>query len=466
MAQISEKKLFQFLRSGVLASKAAALEAISNVTYVAGLHVDGAPMAVRYTGEDGKVSTLFVIFYSASNDNVVTNYTIFENQTDIEKELAAIEKKVSDVVKADGLASGDTGISYSADTTAKYISGATSLTDADSKLNAAILSLSEQVDGLELSALTPTETNLSKKYALVNSKGETLGATIDIEKDKYLYTAVTGHIDDTITSETDPTIVEGTGAPALDLVFVNSEGKYVLTLIPISDLFSDDLYASGVTYDETAGKVVGVVDATTQKGANNVAFLTVGADGFKVDNISGATVKVGEYTSVEFPAELTGATPVESTDTISEALNAIETTVSALTSEVLVNEEVTEAAVEALATAAGTKDADGKIVYVVHTTDSILSGASCLDDADVALADAIRELEAEKSHSIVSGSSAITVTAVDVEGGAKNYKVAVDAKLDGKVATGTTDGKAGLYLDGEGDASKLDVNFDFGLVTL
>ena len=140
---------------------------------------------------------------------------------------------------------------------------------------------------LQISATTPSETNVKEQYNLVNASGETIGATIKIYKDSSLYRVYLGHVDDTITSATDPTVVPGTGDTALCFIYLKSDGTYELVAVNVEEFIEENEFASGVTWDSAAKKVKGVVDTQSEKDSQDtpVDFLTVGADGFKISGI-------------------------------------------------------------------------------------------------------------------------------------------------------------------------------------
>ena len=140
---------------------------------------------------------------------------------------------------------------------------------------------------LTISATTPTETNVKEQYNLVGASGNTIGATIKIYKDSSLYRAYLGHVDDTITSATDPTVVSGTGDTALCFIYLKADGTYELVAVNVEEFIEENEFASGVTWDNIAKKVKGVVDTASEKDSQGtpVDFLTVGADGFKVSGI-------------------------------------------------------------------------------------------------------------------------------------------------------------------------------------
>ena len=137
---------------------------------------------------------------------------------------------------------------------------------------------------LQISATTPSETNVKEQYNLVNASGETIGATIKIYKDSSLYNVYLGHVDDTIAGDP-PVVTSGTGDTALCFIYHKEDGSYELVPVNVETFLEESEFASGVT--ATNHIVHGVVDPTSEKDSQGtpVDFLTVGADGFKISGI-------------------------------------------------------------------------------------------------------------------------------------------------------------------------------------
>jgi hypothetical protein len=137
---------------------------------------------------------------------------------------------------------------------------------------------------LQISATTPSETNVKEQYNLVNASGETIGATIKIYKDSSLYNVYLGHIDDTIAGDP-PVVTSGTGDTALCFIYHKEDGSYELVTVNVESFLEETEFESGVT--ATNHIVHGVVDPTSEKDSQDtpVDFLTVGEDGFKVGGI-------------------------------------------------------------------------------------------------------------------------------------------------------------------------------------
>ena len=160
---------------------------------------------------------------------------------------------------------------------------------------------------LQISATTPSETNVKEQYNLVNASGETIGATIKIYKDSSLYNVYLGHMDDTIAGDP-PVVTPGTGDTALCFIYHKEDGSYELVPVNVESFLEESEFASGVT--ATNHIVHCVVDPTSEKDSQDtpVDFLTVGADGFKISGI-GAEIDRKLATIVEnLDATVTDAT--------------------------------------------------------------------------------------------------------------------------------------------------------------
>lgn len=175
-------------------------------------------------------------------------------------------------------------------------------------------------------------------------------------------------------------------------------------------------------------------------------------------NLTALDTKIGEFVpSPEYAEEFSAATEnaIETDDTVGTGLAKLDNKVKALVDEVLANEEVSAQAIHALATAAGVTDGDGNIAYQIHEDDTILSGASDLDSADVALADAIRDLEATAGS--LEGKEAIAVAPKGGEGADKD---ALQVSLTLDTEKDATEGSAKIDLTQSEDGLFAEVALD------
>lgn len=222
---------------------------------------------------------------------------------------------------------------------------------------------------ITLSSVTPSSEAVREEYALKNASGETIGSTIKIYKDSSLYSAYLGHVDDTITSPTDPTVVSGTGDTALCFIYLKTDGTYELVAVSIEEFIEENEFASGVTWDNIAKKVKGVVDGTSE------SFLTVGADGFKL---------AGVQTAID--------------NAVSGAVETLDANVSGNSTHVTV----------------GVEEVDGVITAVTVSEDNIAN------------ADDLAELSGKTITAITSTNGSITAS-ISNEAGNKTADIETDA---------------------------------------
>lgn len=245
---------------------------------------------------------------------------------------------------------------------------------------------------LQISATTPSDTNVKEQYNLVNASGETIGATIKIYKDSSLYNVYLGHMDDAIAGDP-PVVTSGTGDAALCFIYHKEDGSYQLVPVNVETFLDETEFESGVT--ATNHIVHGVVDSTSEKDSQGtpVDFLTVGADGFKISGIKD-----------EIDRKL---------NTIVEGLDATVTDATSGNHVTITIEEV-----------------DGKLVQ---------SGLT-IEENDIASASDLAELSGKTITAITSSNGSIDAD-IDNAVGNKSYDLQTDAskiKMSGFTAGNTT----------------------------
>ncbi len=252
--------------------------------------------------------------------------------------------------------------------------------------------------------------NVDKRYRLVDATGANVvtesGNTsdnIDILKNSSVSEIYLGTVYDEVNSGTGVVtkynvgdIVSGhTIVPEdfqyLNFVYINDQSEYHMTKINLNDFLTEQEFGSGTTFDNNANKVRGVVDPTTEQGRDGNAFLTVGADGFKVDGI---------------------------VDEIKKEISDLDATVSGVTSGnhiTLVVEEL-----------------DGKLVQSGFT----------FEEDNIANADDLAELSAKTVTVIDSSNDSISATSSATADGTVEYDIITDAsliKMSGYTSGGSED---------------------------
>lgn len=192
-----------------------------------------------------------------------------------------------------------------------------------------------------------------------------------------------------------------------------------------------------VTSGDTDGKVTYTVVESGLTPAEN--GVVISSDNTVAANLGALDTKIGAFSaSPEYASAFTVAADnvIATDDTVAASLSKLDNKIKALVDEVLDNEEVASNAINALAEAAGVKDDNGEIAYQIHGTDTILSGVTTLDSADVALADAIRALQA--TAGALEGENAIVVNKAD------GQATKVSLKLDSETSATTSCAKIDL----------------------
>lgn len=241
--------------------------------------------------------------------------------------------------------------------------------------------LEDRIEALDAEAkeyhLVKTTTGLpetiKERYSLVDADGHVSGDTVDIPKDSHIVSITY------ITTSGDPHYQN------LEYVYIDASGNNQTVYVDMSQLVLESEFASGVTSID--GVVRGVVDPTSE------TFLTVGADGFKLDGVQDAiddAVEAEENARKQADSAIT-----EDLETTAATLvQMIEDAQASATTEVV---EGTDAGNNlSIVESAG---ADGQKIYTVNLSD--VASASALTqeisdrgDADEALQAEIDTIEA------------------------------------------------------------------------
>lgn len=243
---------------------------------------------------------------------------------------------------------------------------------------------------IKIASATPTSTTVKEEYNLLDSNGNALGTSIKIYKDSHIVS---------ITYITDS---GSTHYQNLEYKYIDADGVEKTEYVDISSLVLEAEFASGVTFSN--GVAHGVVDPTSEN------FLTVGADGFKVDGIKGEI-----DTKINALDATVGSTSVESGKHVAVQVVEDAGKLTALT----VTETDIASASALTAEIAARKAVDGQNgdTYSANTNANYISGATSLNDADIKLNDALASLDTDviKSVKVNDVKLAGTSNAVNVQ---------------------------------------------------
>lgn len=242
------------------------------------------------------------------------------------------------------------------------------------------------LDLIKITGATLPET-VKERYQLLATDDSQIGVNIDIAKDSHIVSI--------------NYITTGKHAQNLEYVYIDASGNTQTTYVDMSQLVLETEFASGVTVTNHIAH--GVVDPTSEKDSNNDSFLTVGADGFKVDGIkdeidakikaldvTNDTAVAGQYVAaiqeenglVSVKSRLnvseavlnnyqkgSDASGVAATDTVNAAISKLENQIdaakAAATTKVV---EGTDAG-NNMTIASATSQDDGSVTYTINLTD-------------------------------------------------------------------------------------------------
>jgi hypothetical protein len=200
---------------------------------------------------------------SSSTGAIASTDTINEALSKLENKAAAITvtpKDKSIVVETTG-ATTEVGVNIRSGERVLKLD-----TDATSGGVYTALDLVKTTEGL------PAE--IKERYQFKANDGSVIGANIDIPKDSHIVS---------ITYITDSADVHYQN---LKYEYIDVSGSTKETYVDMSSLVIEAEFASGVTFSD--GVAHGVVDSDSEKNESEVAFLTVGTNGFKISGIKDA----------------------------------------------------------------------------------------------------------------------------------------------------------------------------------
>jgi len=252
---------------------------------------------------------------------------------------------------------------------------------------------------IALSSITPSSTTVKEEYQLTATDGTKLGDSIKIYKDSHIVS---------INYITDPSDEHYQN---LEYVYLDVSGDTKTEYVDMSTLVLEAEFESGVTVN-AAGVVHGVVDPASE------AFLTVGADGFRLSGVQEAIdAKVAAL-------DVTGDTAVagQYVAAIEETDGIVAVKTRANVSEAVLNNYTKGTDATAVAATDTVNQAISKLENQVDTVDGLVDGLSA------------------KTFTVATSSNASIATAVTAAAdGTKSVDLITDAdkiKMSGFTSTG------------------------------
>ena len=402
---MSVNKTLQLKRQGGFATVEAAKTAIE-AAFAAQKFAVGEPIIA--TLNDGSV--VLGICGSSTSGSVFYNASTIDGLIDaIENEIGDLstlgtDAKTSIVAAINSLKASN--VAYVSGSTDTVVSGATNVDQAIKAIDAAIAGIQAGEAEYTIVSGTPSETNVKEVYQLQKTVGGTstnVGLPIKIYKDSSLYNVYLGHVDDTITSASNPTVVPGTGSEALCFIYLKTDGTYELVAVDVESFLQESEFKDGlqVVNNEVSVKL----DATAGSDSAKFLYMKEVSGGNGAIALSGITDAI--TTAVNTAVQ--GLDAVESGSTTHVSVKVTEV------DGVITGVDVTESDIASASdlsdevTARKAVTGQNGDTYTANTTANYISGATSMNAADIALdtqvkanADAIAALENAKV-SVVKG---------------------------------------------------------------
>lgn len=353
--------------------------------------------------------------------------------------------------------------SISVGSTDKTVNVTTTASGTNLAVNIDSTTIIKNTDGvlstnLEVAKLTADEVtklsdanNVKEAYKLIykTDAGRTaIGDVVKIYKDSSLHSVYLGHVDDHVTSPTDPTVVHGTGDAALCFIHQKADGTYELVAVNVESFLEESEFKNGlqVVNHEVSVKV----DSESE------SFLSVSSDGVKVSGVSAAITKAIDALDVTTDAAVAG-----------QYVAAIEETNGLVAVKTRAN--VSDAVLNGYAK--GTKPASTAIVATDDVKGAIAKLEHQIDDAKAAATTKVKK-DTQASHltlqsaTAADGSVTYTIGESDIAS-----KTDLDAEITARKAV---DGQSGQtyaantkanYIAQAGSLNDADVKLDAALKT-
>lgn len=382
--------------------------------------------------EDGKVSASKTAIKDVKLTGYVKNTTAtgdISATDDIEDALSKLENTIGSnaITNADG------------SITVKPADGSTTDVKVHIKSDERVIKLDSNRGGiytnLNLVEITdetalPAETKV--RYELHDSDGVKIGESIDIPKDSHIVS-----------------ITYNESTQKLVYTYIDVEGKNKTTEIDLSHLILETEFASGVTFSN--GVAHGVVGSTSEKDSSDNSFLTVGADGFKVDGIKGEI-----DTKINALNATVGSTDVEGSKHVAvqvvedagklTALTVTETDIASKSLlDVLSGKTVTEVASSNNSIKATLSDATNGTKHLDIITDASkikMTGFNSTDAlSDITQSSSVTQAFLEVDNVITEKAEVISTALNDLET-TKAEKTALGAEIEARKAVDGVNGDA------------------------
>ena len=410
----------------------------------------GAPATdSRGLGGSSYVGQLIVVF----ENDVVTVYKInadrnieaLTSESGVNADILELTTNLNAEITARKAVDGQNGQTYAANTSAKHISAATSLNDADIKLNNAITAETkarqDAIDALDATVSSST-TNVGVTVVQTNGKLESVTLTqTDIASAAALTAEIAAR--KAVDGQTGQTYAANTSA------------KHISAATSLND--ADIKLNNAITAETKARQdAINALDKTIENENGNFSIVITQTDGLLNSLEISDVVLSDSYTSVEYPeVESVTFTAAKIGDTLDVAIKKVDQNVVTLVEETLKNEEVVAAAITEIKESVGL---DENLKYVKNTSANYIQNATTFSDADNLLDSAIKAEVIARENAISNLSSALTESL--------NDEIETRQRIEGQNGTAYTKNTTSTYISGATSMNDADVKLDSAIKNL
>ena len=295
---------------------------------------------------------------------------------------------------------------------------------------------------------TGLDSNVEQAWDLVDANGDAItgSSRIVVKKDQSFVNGKMGHVDDTINASTG-VITDGTGAAAIDLIYKNAQGQYVLITINVEEYLKEAEFKDGLT---VSNHEVSVKLSSNTESAKYLKIQAITGENGAIE-LSGIDAAIAAASS-SIAAKTTGHVTVSSTSDANGTVYTISE--SDIASAQDLSDEVTraesaETAIDAVVGLTKASTGEGRTysntgTYIgQETTNTVASDIAALD-TQVA-ANATAAAGAKTSITEIASGTGVHVTVTKTAGSGStpdNYVIAendiASASVMGTIPVGAT----------------------------
>lgn len=327
---------------------------------------------------------------AASAGNIAAQYVNVadDNEKFVATNVEGVLEELADKITANTVTSADSSITINtegANTDLSVNIDGTTIVKNSGALKANLTLAKLTTD--EVTALG--DANVKEAYKIIyatDSNRTAIGDTVKIYKDSALHSVYLGHVDDDVTSPTNPTVVPGTGSEALCFIYQKADGTYQLVAVNVESFLQESEFKDGLEVNSTNHTVSVKLDSDSE------SFLTVGTNGVKLSGVQNAiNTAIGGLDAT--PSQTAGA------DGLALSLTEVDGVVTAISGSIAAE------TYDAFGAAATAKSEVIGASTDAKTADTIYGAKAYADDAATTAVDALNVSDTAVDNQFVTSVS-------------------------------------------------------------